>query len=150
MGLIVPFFPLLSFMINTQTIKERTQAMLALRERPKSDLTRKRLDEVKWVAKEDLNKFKERISDVPKRTYANGETIYRTSKRNRTMLNNKCWFFKKPELNSLTVEQCIETYPRNFIWAYENLAINWSEHVVSLIKQRYPWAVRKIKEPFNF
>lgn len=129
-------------MINTQTIEERTQVLLALRERPKSDLTREKLDEVKWVPREDLNKFKERISDVPKRTYASGETIYRTSKRNRTMLNNKCWFFKKPEFNSITVEECIDIYPKNFIWAYENLSINWSEHVIKRISERYPWAKR--------
>lgn len=136
--------------MNIQTIQERTQEIIRLRERPKSDLTRKKLDEVRWVPKEDLNKFEERTPLIPKRTYSNGKTIYRTGKRNRTMLSNKCWFFKKPELNSLTVEECIERYPKNFIWAYENLSINWSEHVVSLIKQRYPWAVRKVKEPFNF
>lgn len=97
--------------------------------------------------------IQEKLPNVPIRTtginhwWCEGE---RTGKRNRTMLTHDCWFFKKPELNSLTVKECIEKYPKNFIWAYENLSINWSEHVVNLIKQKYPWAVRKVKEPFNF
>lgn len=97
--------------------------------------------------------IQEKLPNVPSRKPVGSGYFYygpRIGRRNRTMLTHDCWFFKKPELNSITVKECIERYPKNFIWAYENLSINWSEHVVSLIKQRYPWAVRKVKEPFNF
>jgi hypothetical protein len=114
------------------TITQNTQRILALRERAKE----KPKEKNEPIRTTGINHW-----------WCEGE---RTGKRNRTMLRHDCWFFKKPELNSLTVQECIDKYPRNFLWAYENLAINWSEHVVSLIKQRYPWAVRKVKEPFNF
>jgi len=123
--------------MDIQTIQERTLAMIAQRDQ-----------------KQNLEQIKENLPNAPIRTtgishwWCEGE---RTGKRNRTMLSHDCWFFKKPELNSITVEQCIETYPRNFIWAYENLAINWSEHIVHKMKEKYPWAVRKIStfDPCN-
>lgn len=115
--------------MNMLTITENTQRILALREKSKEEP-------------------KEKTLNVPTRTYPCWESNERVGRRNRTMLTHDCWFFKKPEFNSLTVQECIDKYPKNFIWAYENLSINWSEHIVKLIKQRYPWAVRKGKDPY--
>ena len=66
----------------------------------------------------------------------------RTGRHNRTMLTHNCWFFKRDQLKSLTVEQCIERCPYEFIWAYEHLAINWSEYVVRKMQKLYPGAKR--------
>jgi len=138
-------FSLLYFMIHGQTTEERTLAMIAQRDQKQN------LEQIKEnLPKEPNAPIRTTGQRMPWDSGGYFSSRPRTGKHNRTMLSHDCWFFKKPELNSLTVEQCIETYPRNFIWAYENLAINWSEHVVSLIKQRYPLAVRKIKEPINF
>lgn len=126
--------------MDIQTIQERTLAMIAQRDQ-----------------KQNLEQIQENLPkepNAPNRTtginhwWCEGE---RTGKRNRTMLTHDCWFFKKPELRYITVEECINKYPRNFIWAYENLAINWSEHIVHKMKEKYPWAVRKIStfDPCN-
>jgi hypothetical protein len=77
----------------------------------------------------------------PLRTFGYSGRV-RTGRHNRTMLTHNCWFFKRNQLKNLTVEQCIERCPDEFIWAYEHLAINWSEYVVKKMQLLYPGAKR--------
>jgi hypothetical protein len=82
-----------------------------------------------------------RFIHAPYRTTPSKGSDYGVGPRNRTMLTHRIWFSKKPELQHLTVAECIRQYPRFMIWAYQNLSINWSVYVIremeELTKRKY-------------
>ena len=118
-------------MEKTQTIEERTQAVIELAEKIATMRREANLER-------DAKTFKERLPDVPVRDI-NG-------KRTETTLKHKCWFFRDAKYNTLTVEECILMYKYKMYWAYENLQINWSKCVDELMAEECCMAVKWTQE----
>lgn len=121
-------------MEKTQTIEERTQAVIELAEKVAAMRREANLER-------DAKTFKERLPDVPVRDIK--------GRRTETTLKHKCWFFRDTKYNTLTVEECILMYNYKMYWAYENLQINWSKCVDELMGEECPMAVKWTQEYQN-
>jgi hypothetical protein len=88
------------------------------------------------ISTRDISKYADRFHLVPGQTLSG---YY--PKRHRTMLDHPCWFSKKPHIQRLSVAQAIQQHPDYMLWVYNNLSINWSEHVIERLEElKKSWA----------
>lgn len=86
--------------------------------------------EEQHISQHDINYFGKRFDLVPGKTLSGYYPV-----RHRTKLEHPCWFSKKPHIQKLSVQQCIENYPNYMLWIYNNLHINWSVRVIEQMEK---------------